>query len=503
MRQSSAELSANIQRTYLIAPYVDLSLHFNGLEYSDLRTKIERYKQGRERGLNVKQDRLGELIAILNVLIVRPRLSQVQIGYFTALRNEIIAEQRRLTGEAPNRTRSPILSRRCRSTRTRSPILSRRSGQSPAAGPGQREPAAQSSAAMPVNPQPQVQVNPNPQPNPQPQVPVNPQPQVQVNPQPQVQVNPQPQVNVNPQPQVKVNPQPRGVAPLSANPQLLPEHQAQLGVEQRIIAANVTMTNTATGESFSYGTAHSGSRLRFENIASWTLAGGSAIRALPLQWRVPATPALTGVSGSKHTVPSGGWTLNQGDVQPGTPPRVRAGNVWYTLDVASDLRPVSLNSTGAWELAADDVRQSQDGRQVRSDGTWYQVVEQGNLTSRSQQHEVIDLGDGLTVRVEAKPENISGGAVGFKRLGNTAPLFPSPPTGGDIKQLGLGDCYLQAVLISIATQNPAHLQNMLRDNGDGSVSVKFYTVDETNASAPAFAAEDIRVEKSVPENGHR
>jgi hypothetical protein len=177
--------------------------------------------------------------------------------------------------------------------------------------------------------------------------------------------------------------------------------------------------------------------------------------------------------------------------------KIRSNRVWYTLDVASNLRPVTSTATNAWTIKEADVRRVDGGVQVRSNGVWYGVVDSAKLTGEDHQYEVIDLGQGNVVRAER--QHVSTGSVGFKRLPNEAPLFPSPPTAADIKQLNLGDCYLQAVLISIATQNPAHLNQMMRDNGDGSISVRFYAVDETNPQAPAFAAEDIRVEKSLPE----
>jgi hypothetical protein len=65
------------------------------------------------------------------------------------------------------------------------------------------------------------------------------------------------------------------------------------------------------------------------------------------------------------------------------------------------------------------------------------------------------------------------------------------PKEEDIRQTNLGDCYLQAVLISIAKSNPAHLQNMIKDNNDGTVTIRFY-----HGTPPSTAA-NIRINKTV------
>lgn len=44
----------------------------------------------------------------------------------------------------------------------------------------------------------------------------------------------------------------------------------------------------------------------------------------------------------------------------------------------------------------------------------------------------------------------------------------------DVNQGWLGDCWLCAPVAALALQNPAYIQNMIRDNGDGTQSVRLY-----------------------------
>ena len=53
-------------------------------------------------------------------------------------------------------------------------------------------------------------------------------------------------------------------------------------------------------------------------------------------------------------------------------------------------------------------------------------------------------------------------------------LFPSTPSHADEYQGGLGDCYFISALGTLADSNPAAVQNMFIDNGDGTFTVRFY-----------------------------
>lgn len=77
-----------------------------------------------------------------------------------------------------------------------------------------------------------------------------------------------------------------------------------------------------------------------------------------------------------------------------------------------------------------------------------------------------------------------------------APLFNGMVSGSDIRQGSIGDCYLLAAMYSIARQNPQAIHDMMKDNGDGTVTVRLFSRNEqTNQLEPNF----ITVEKSIPQ----
>ena len=54
-------------------------------------------------------------------------------------------------------------------------------------------------------------------------------------------------------------------------------------------------------------------------------------------------------------------------------------------------------------------------------------------------------------------------------------LFPHTPSHTDEYQGELGDCYFISALGTLADSNPAAVENMFIDNGDGTFTVRFYT----------------------------
>lgn len=54
-------------------------------------------------------------------------------------------------------------------------------------------------------------------------------------------------------------------------------------------------------------------------------------------------------------------------------------------------------------------------------------------------------------------------------------LFPHEPSPNDIRQgLGVEDCFMLSGLTKIAASHPEKIKNAMRDNGDGTVTVRFY-----------------------------
>ena len=86
---------------------------------------------------------------------------------------------------------------------------------------------------------------------------------------------------------------------------------------------------------------------------------------------------------------------------------------------------------------------------------------------------------------------------GFDFLGfvpkTDEPLFRNGPKPEDVRQGQLGDCYFLSSLAAIASQNPAVIREAMRDNRDGTVTVRFYN----SFKEPVY----VTVDKSVPQLG--
>ena len=116
------------------------------------------------------------------------------------------------------------------------------------------------------------------------------------------------------------------------------------------------------------------------------------------------------------------------------------------------------------------------------------LTETKNITERTKKYVVLKIGG---TEYHANPEDLYEGEATHKKTDD--PLFPDGKALPEhIQQTGLGDCYLQAFLVNTAVQNPDHLKNMMFDNGDGSVTVRYYYKSGTN-----WEADFVRVEKSI------
>lgn len=78
------------------------------------------------------------------------------------------------------------------------------------------------------------------------------------------------------------------------------------------------------------------------------------------------------------------------------------------------------------------------------------------------------------------------------------PLFTHRPNIKDIVQGNLGDCYLLTGLISVVDQNPEEIMNIMRDNGDGTVTVCFRLEEPGENGGTVFTPCYVKVEKSIP-----
>lgn len=79
------------------------------------------------------------------------------------------------------------------------------------------------------------------------------------------------------------------------------------------------------------------------------------------------------------------------------------------------------------------------------------------------------------------------------------PLFAHRPNISDIVQGNLGDCYLLAGLISVVDLNPEKIMNIMRDNGDGTVTVCFQR-GEYQGGRGVYTPFYVTVKKTIPVN---
>lgn len=74
-------------------------------------------------------------------------------------------------------------------------------------------------------------------------------------------------------------------------------------------------------------------------------------------------------------------------------------------------------------------------------------------------------------------------------------LFPHEPSPTDVKQgYGVEDCFMLSALISLADKHPEKIREAMSDNGDGTVTVRFFKKDRTDEEKKAVY---ITVNKSV------
>jgi len=84
-------------------------------------------------------------------------------------------------------------------------------------------------------------------------------------------------------------------------------------------------------------------------------------------------------------------------------------------------------------------------------------------------------------------------------VADNGPLFPHEPCIDDIKQGRLGDCYFMAALASIAERRPGHIKQMMRDNGDGTVTVRLFS-PRGSGRRRTYKSKYLRLHKSVVKN---
>ncbi len=72
------------------------------------------------------------------------------------------------------------------------------------------------------------------------------------------------------------------------------------------------------------------------------------------------------------------------------------------------------------------------------------------------------------------------------------PLFPHDPTLKDFSQGAIGDCFFMATIVSLVARSPGKIKEIMKDNMDGTVTVRFYDRDQQRYFY-------VKVDKTIPE----
>ena len=88
---------------------------------------------------------------------------------------------------------------------------------------------------------------------------------------------------------------------------------------------------------------------------------------------------------------------------------------------------------------------------------------------------------------------------GLRHKSVSTPIFVGEPSEKDVRQGGLGDCYLLAALAAVARTNPSRIKRMVTDNPDGeTVTVRFFRATKPEpVNSSDFAGENVTIRKTV------
>ena len=246
-------------------------------------------------------------------------------------------------------------------------------------------------------------------------------------------------------------------------------------------------------------------RVRFKTGATLlTRNGGSAgaPRAFVPNARAETETTHTLKDGAKVLFPDGGARTNEGAKRI-TVEEETAEHVVFRLKGRPEVlrtAPASAERVAMyafkWPTGADDFLFARDDVEVvqavifRAGSEEY-IAHPGDIISKTHQYDWFTYGADST-EFRALAGVLTEGSPGHTAVGTDVLFGPEQPSGGDVEQLGLGDCYLKVAMIELAERDPAHLQAMMRLDGTR-VTVRFHHQTADGAWAP----EDIVVAASV------
>lgn len=93
---------------------------------------------------------------------------------------------------------------------------------------------------------------------------------------------------------------------------------------------------------------------------------------------------------------------------------------------------------------------------------------------------------------QAEPLSALGSGAKWKDR-KDALLFAHEPNINDVRQGGIGDCFFMAAISALVSADPDYVKKMMRDNGDGTVTVRLFQFVQ-GAFSPVF----VKVRKTIP-----
>ncbi|MDF1604187.1 DUF4157 domain-containing protein [Nocardioides sp. YIM 152315] len=185
------------------------------------------------------------------------------------------------------------------------------------------------------------------------------------------------------------------------------------------------------------------------------------------------------------------WFTDQVEANPETPKKyLPVGTEIFTLNAGA---PVSAGNLTNGFLAEIKKTNQAQWSMFEAGGTTY-VVKTADLQEDPALSHVRD--DAPVFPLDAKGD-------------------PIPPKPEDVKQYGLGDCYLEAALASVAATSPGQIMEMVKDYGN-TATVRLYEVQRDKVkkdqadpgeykanTAATFTPKLIRVEKSRVRKGDK
>ena len=149
-----------------------------------------------------------------------------------------------------------------------------------------------------------------------------------------------------------------------------------------------------------------------------------------------------------------------------------------------DLRPKLKNRIDALEAREDNLSEQ----------------EQAELSKlRTYQQDLFEGCDGtMMVPRNAKVKYVSDArgfteSIRWKKKNDNTPLFCHEPRISDVNQGELGDCYLIGTLAAVVNREPDLIKQNMKDNGDGTVTVRFFKPALIGQPEPIY----VKVDKSI------